>query len=504
MKYVLSVDIGTTAIKGALVGSDGRIYGSAVSEYPLLTRPTGEVEQDIGVYEGAFRQAIAGAVSSAGADASEIACIGLSATGETVVFMDQDGNSLRNVMTWMDTRSLEEAAYLSSLFPREELLRRTGAPSIRPSYLASKILWVKRHEPAIFARTKTFALIKDYFIYKLSGACVSEDSLMCDAGCWDIPTRSYWGGMLAVLGIREGQLPRVVEPGTELGAITERAAAEYGLAPGTRVNVGGMDQACGAIGAGNIRPGTASESTGSALVAVFISDRFRYDPSGALPMFCAGLPRQFMFQPFSTGAIIMKWYRDQFCREEREAAAAAGVSAYQLIDREVEQVPAGSEGLILLPFFQGSGSPEVNKRAKGVYYGITAAHTRAHFGRAIMEGLAMALRRMVEAAGPLGAQAAEIRSLGGGAKSGVWCQIKADVLGIPVKVVAGSENTACMGAAMLAGAAVGMWPSVQHAVDKFVSISEVYLPNPAVSPVYQKNYEKYLEISRALNHTFTG
>lgn len=502
-QYILSVDIGTTAIKGAVIGEDGVIRGSKTSEYELITLPTGEVEQSMAVYERAFREAVAGAMAGAGVDKSEVACLGFSATGETVVCMDGEGRALRNVMAWMDTRSIREAEDLTGLFPREELLRRTGAPSIRPSFLASKILWVKRHEPEIFARTRTFAFIKDYFIQKLFGTCVSEDSLMCDAGCWDIPSRRYWAGMLEAIGIEESRLPEVVEPGTELGVITAAAAAEYGLDPRTRINVGGMDQACGAVGAGNLRPGVVSESTGSALVAVFLSDSFRYDPSGAIPMFCAGLPGQYMFQPFSTGAIIMKWYRDQFCGEERAAAAAAGLSAYDLMDRAAEKVPAGSEGLILLPYFQGSGSPDVNKKAKGVYYGLTGAHTRAHLARAAMEGLAMALRRMVEATEPLCARTAEIRSLGGGAKSGLWCQIKADVLNIPVKAVKNSESAACMGAAILAGVAAGIWPSAEDAAGRFVEISAIYLPQPRQAEIYRRSYEKYVEISRALDGTFT-
>lgn len=502
MRYVLGIDIGTTSIKGAVVGEDGKIYGSQASEYTLITLPAGEVEQSIEVYERAFRDAIAGAIAAAAVQPAEITCMGLSATGETEVFLDKNGRSLRNVMAWMDTRAIQEAEYLTSLFSRDELLRRTGAPAIRPSYLAARILWVREHEPEIFRNTKKIVLIKDYFIHKLFGEYISDDSLMCDVGYWEIPTRDYWDEMLAILGISRKQLPEVREPGEELGTITAAAAQEYGLDPHMKINLGGMDQACGAIGAGNIEPGIISESTGSAMVAVFICNKFQYDPSGAIPMFCAGLPQQYMFQPFSTGAIIMKWYRDQFCDAEKAAALAAGCSAYTLIDDAVARVPAGSDGLILLPYFQGAGSPEINKKAKGVYYGLTSAHTKAHFGRAIMEGVAMALRRMVDAAEPLCSKALEIRSLGGGAKSGIWCQIKADVLGLPVKVLAESESTPCIGAAILAGAATGIWPNVKYAVDQFTTIAKTYVPNLKNLEIYDQSYAKYLEISRALDSTF--
>lgn len=502
MKYILSVDIGTTAIKGAVIGEDGTILGSATSEYVLITLPDGGVEQSIQVYESAFRSAISRAIENAGVPVSQIICLGFSATGETVVFLGKEGKVLRNVMAWMDTRSLAEAEYLTGLFSKDEILRRTGAPTFRPSFISSKILWVKNHEPELFASVEKFAFIKDYFLYRLTGRLASEDSLMCDAGCWDIQTRGYWKEVLDVLEIRENQLPEIVLPGEDLGCITPQAAEDFGLHPGTRINAGAMDQACGALGAGNNRPGIVSESTGSALVSVFISDRFTYDPSGAIPLFCAGLPGQYMFQPFSTGAIILKWYRDQFCSCEKEMEALAGVNAYTLIDKEAEKVPAGSDGLILLPYFQGSGSPIVNKRAKGVFYGLTTGHTKGHFARAIMEGLAMALRHMVEAAAPLSGEVREVRSLGGGAKSRVWCQIKADVLGVPVKVLSNSESIPCLGAAMIAGAAAGLWPSVQVAADRFVSVSETYYPIPENKAAYDTAFAQYLAVGSALNTVY--
>lgn len=485
-----------------MFGEDGVLYGHCTSEYALVTQPTGEVEQSIDVYEEAFREALRGAIMNANAKPEEIKCLGFSATGETVVFMDEKGRALRNVMAWMDTRALTEAEYLTSLFHADEILQKTGAATFRPSFLASKTLWVKRHEPEIYAASAKIGLIKDYFLLKLTGHFVSEDSLMCDAGYWEIPSRRYWTEVLDVLGIREENLPEVIRPGKELGLITAQAAEEYGLCSDMKINVGGMDQACGAIGAGNIRPGIVSESTGSALVSVFISDCFVYDPTGEIPLFCAGLPGQYMFQPFSTGAIVMKWFRDQFCECEKQIESASGINAYTLIDREIKATNAGNDGLILLPYFQGSGSPVTNKRAKGVYYGITANHTRANFARAIMEGLAMALRHMVEATEPLSGRATEIRSLGGGAKSRVWCQIKADVLGVPVKVIAQSESAPCMGAAILAGVANGIWPSVEAAVDRFVSFSEVFVPREENRAVYDRTYAKYIEISKALDSTF--
>ena len=209
-----------------------------------------------------------------------------------------------------------------------------------------------------------------------------------------------------------------------------------------------------------------------------------------------------MYQPYCTGAMITKWFRDAFCEKEKEIEKETGLNAYTQMDVLVESIDPGADGLIMLPYFQGSGIPELNEKASGVYYGINAGHTRGHFVRAIMEGLAIALKRMLECEKALGATMDEIRSLGGGSKSKAWCQIKADILGIPVKVVENSGSTPCMGCAILAGVANGIWESVEDAAEKFVSIKETYYPNSENAKVYGEIYKKYEEITSVLNPTF--
>ena len=200
--------------------------------------------------------------------------------------------------------------------------------------------------------------------------------------------------------------------------------------------------------------------------------------------------------------MITKWFRDAFCEKEKELEKETGLNAYTQMDELVESTPPGADGLIMLPYFQGSGIPELNEKASGVYYGINAGHTRGHFIRAIMEGLAIALKRMLECEKELGAAMDEIRSLGGGSKSKAWCQIKADILGIPVKVIKNSGSTPCMGCAILAGVANGIWTSIEDAAEKFVEIKETYYPNPENAEVYEETYQKYVEITNALNPTF--
>lgn len=502
MKYILGIDIGTTAIKAAVVGEDGIVHGSASSEYALTTLPTGEVEADLQFYIDAFGDAIRCAVKKSGANKEDIKCVGFSSTAETCVFLDENYQPLCKVIAWMDTRGIREAEYLSAHFDQRDIISKVGFDNFYAIHPVSKILAVKNKNPEIFAATRMFSQIKDYFIYVLTGKFITEASVASDHGFFDITNRCYWQEMLDFVGMDRRYLPELTEPGAEIGTITPEAAEKYGLSPDTRINVGAFDQACGAIGAGNIMPGIASESTGSALVTVATIDHLNPDSKGDVPTLCSGIPDKYMYQPYCTGSMIMKWYRDAFCEQEKKLEAETGLNAYTQMDEMVKATAPGADGLIMLPYFQGSGIPDLNEKASGVFYGVSASHTRGHFIRAIMEGLAIALKRMVECEEKLGATMTEMRSLGGGSQSKVWCQIKADILGAPVKVISNSENTACMGCAILAGVANGIWPSLEEATERFVSIQETYYPNPEHAAVYAAAYDKYVEISNALNPTF--
>ena len=502
MRHILGIDIGTTAIKAAVIGEDGKVYGEETSEYVLTTLPSGEVEADLKLYEDAFAGAIRGAVKNSGMDKKDIKCVGFSSTAETCVFLDEKNQPLCKVIAWMDTRGTKEAQYLSEHFEKKDIISKVGFDDFYAIHPISKILAVKNKSPEIFEKTRMFAQIKDYFVYVLSGKFITEDSVASDHGFFDITNRCYWKEMLDFIGIDSKYLPELVEPGQEIGTITAAAAETFGLDPDTKINVGAFDQACGAIGAGNIKPGIASESTGSALVTVATIDELSADSTGEVPTLCSGIPGKYMYQPYCTGAMITKWFRDAFCEKEKQIEQQTGLNAYTQMDELVKTTPPGADGLIMLPYFQGSGIPELNEKASGVYYGIHAGHTRGHFIRAIMEGLAIALKRMLECEKELGATMDEIRSLGGGSKSKAWCQIKADILEIPVKVIKNSGSTPCMGCAILAGVANGIWPSVEKATERFVEIEETYEPNPGNAEIYAETYRKYVEISKALNPTF--
>jgi xylulokinase len=263
-----------------------------------------------------------------------------------------------------------------------------------------------------------------------------------------------------------------------------------------------MDQALAALGAANTHPGLVTESTGGALAIVATLDRPLFDPTSRIPCHYHALPDAYYLLPWcQTAGMALRWFRDVFGEGEQEEARSSGGDAYDLLTAGAARVPPGSEGLVALPHLAGAACPEFNPAARGVWFGIGLHHTRAHFVRAILEAVAYMLRRNLELLGNLGVPAQEIRALGGGARSPLWNQIKADVLGVPVVTVA-SQEVACLGAAILAGAAVGLYPSPQAAAEELVSIKERWQPDPANKPTYDHGYEKYVRLYDSVEGLF--
>ena len=498
MRYLLGADLGTTAIKVALFDEKGKKISDSTQEYMLYTPTPLIVELGAEVYWNAFKTGVAESLKQAGVAAEDIVSLSISAQGETLLLLDKDGKPLRNAIVWMDNRAQEESDDLEKHFSNETIHSITGQVAMLAMWPAAKILWLKNHERQVFDDAMKFLLVEDYFFYRLSGKFFGEGSLWCSTIMWDINTKRYWPEMLDYLGVREEQLPEIVESGTPLGKILPEVARELGLSPDTELVMGALDQACGAIGVGNVRVGIFSESTGAALAVVAVVDKPVFDENREMPCFYYGIPDMYMIHAFTTGGIVFKWLRDSFCSEELAIAERTGVDAYAFMDMEAMTVPAGSDGLVVLPHFQGSGPPDSDQKAKGVVYGLSLNHTKAHMIRAFMEAVAMNMCRMIEATSATGIEITEIRSHSGGAKSPVWCQIKADAAGIPVHTMKNTADAACLGAAVLAGVASGIWKSVPEAMDSIVEEDKVYMPDPGNKKVYDNLYNSYKELMAVL------
>ncbi len=493
MDAILAVDLGTTALKCALHDAHGRVLAKATEEYQLITPDPLSVEMDVETYWQAFKAAVAKVLKESAAPLSAIKSLGISAQGETLILVDSAGRPLRRAIVWLDNRAQAEADELGERFGHRAAYEITGQVRLVPTWPAAKILWLRRHEPEVVARTAKFLLIEDYFLHRLTGEYVCEGSLVTSTCYWNFKTRQWWPEMLAALEIRDDQLPRLCESGVPVGQLRPEAAEELGLSPHTIACTGALDQACGAIGVGNIRPGIFSENTGAALAICATVNQPTLDPNDQMPCHYHGVPGLYMEHTFTGGGMVLRWFRDEFAQLERQVAQASGQDAYDFMGAEAAQVSPGCEGLVMLPHLQGAMAPEANPKARGVFYGFTLRHGRNHFTRAIMEAVGFIVRRNIEVIEGLGIPVNEIHALGGGARSRVWKQMEADITQRPVLTTT-NEEAATLGAAILAGKAVGLYASIEEAAEQMVQIKDRFEPQPANRTVYDEAYRTYVRL----------
>jgi sugar (pentulose or hexulose) kinase len=497
METLLAFDLGTTALKCALHDLQGNVIAKASEEYQLITPDADSVEMEVETYWQAFKSALGRVLQQAGADPAGIRALGISAQGETLILVDRDGRPLRRAIVWLDNRAQKEADELGEKFGQRPAYEITGQVKLVPTWPASKILWIRKHEPQVFEKTAKFLLIEDYFLHRLTGEYVCEGSLVTSTCYWNFRTRAWWPEMLEALGITAGQLPEYRESGEVVGKVLPEVAAELGLSPKTVACTGALDQACGAIGVGNVGPGIFSENTGAALAICASVKQATLDPRDQMPCHYHGIPGLYMLHTFTSGGIVMRWFRDEFAQMEMAVGKAGGLDAYDLLGSEAARVPAGCEGLVMLPHLQGAMAPESNPKAAGVFYGFTLRHGRSHFARAIMESVCFIVRRNIEVIEGMGVPVGEIRALGGGARSRVWKQIEADITGRPVLTTA-NEEAATLGAAILAGKAVGLYASVDEAVRQMVQVRDRFEPTAANAPVYAEAFKTYVDLYNSL------
>lgn len=500
--YILGIDIGTTSLKAAVFDHSGVKKADAVVEYSLLTPQANIVEVPCEVYMNSIRKCMQVIAAQNSVDTRMINVVGFSVQGETLCFVDEEGSPLCNAIVWMDNRGGKQAEELRKKFGDELCYKITGQVSFESNWPVSKILWMKQNQPEIFKATKKFLLLEDYIIYLLTGKYVAEGSLLTSTEYWDISTKKYWPEILEYMGLDESYFPEVRESGEAVGTILPEMAELLGISRDALITTGTLDQAAGAIGVGNIYPGIFSENIGAALAICIPTKTLTYDPNRQMPVHYFAMPDTYMMHTFTTGGMCLRWFRDGFCQDEMAMQELTGLDAYDLIGREVAKVPAGADGLLMLPHLQGSLAPDVNLNAKGVFYGMTLQHKKPHFARAIMESLGYLICRNLEAIEAMGLEVKEIRTMGGGSKSDVWNQIKADITGKTLNVTYSSQDTACLGAAILAGKAAGVFADISSAVDSMVRIRRSFVPDPDNRHMYDRQYLKFKMLFNSLTELF--
>ena len=498
---ILTLDVGTTAVKACVFSPALERLGFAAEEYDLTTTESGFVELDPEVYWAASVRVARKAMAVSGIDPLRIAALGVTSQGETLIPVDVDGRPVRAAIVWLDTRADNEADRLRMAFPDDRFHRTTGIPELGPSCPVAKILWIKEREPEIYARTSRFLLLLDFLLFRLTGRFVTDKCILSSTGYFDIHGGEYWPEMLAALGTESDRLPEILDCGSQAGRVLLEPACDLGIAIGTPVVTAGMDQAASALGAGNVTEGIVTETTGTALVVAATVEKPSYGCSVRVNVMRHAIEGLFLVLPYNqTAGMVLKWFKDEFCQDLVRPCAEAGHSVYACIDALAAGVAPLCGGLLVIPHFMGMLTPEVVPSVRGAFFGVGLDTTRAHFARAILEGIAFMLRENLALLASMGIDARELRSLGGGSKSDLWCRIKAEVSRLDVHAMA-QEESASLGAAMLAGLRLGMFGTVTEATE-VVASCRIFHPDPVLERIYEHGFLQYRKLLAAVRPMF--
>ena len=501
MRYFIGVDIGTSGTKTILVDESGRIIARAMWDYPLYAPKPLWSEQDPHDWRAASFGTIRQVLESSGIDAGDVAGVGLSGQMHGSVFLDAGGNVIRPAILWNDQRVQAQCDWMTETVGVKTLTEEISNP-VLTGFTAPKILWLRDHEPANYARIAKVLLPKDYIRYCLTGEYASEVSDASGTALFNVRKRNWSDEVLGRVGIPREWMPPTYESPEISGKISESAAAQCGLKVGTPVVGGGGDQAAGAVGNGIVESGIVSAVTGTSGVVFAYSDAPVVDPGLRLHTFCHAVPGKWhlMGVMLSAGGSL-QWYRDTFCQPEKALAPFLGRDPYDLISDEAARVAPGSEGLIFLPYLTGERTPYPDANARGVFFGLTRRSDRTHTARAVLEGVTYGLRDSFEIMHSMGVPISEVRASGGGAKSPLWRQIQADVTGYAHVVIDVDEGPA-LGAALLAAVGTGTYASVEEACRATIRIKERTEANLATKAIYDEYYKVYQSLYPLLKPAF--
>jgi len=491
---LLGIDLSTTGAKALLIDREGRVVSSATTPLNLFTPHPLWSEQDPREWWEATVNSIAQALAAASASGETVEAIGLTGQMHGLVLLDDDGQVLRPAILWNDQRCGAECDEIRTRVRREELVQITGNDALT-GFTAPKILWVEKHEPEVYRRIRHVLLPKDYIRYKLTGVLAMDKADGSGTMLFDLHKRTWSSRILNALNLSADWLPPTFEGHETTGEVTREAAELTGLRAGTPVVAGGGDQSAQAVGVGVVRPGTMAVTLGTSGVVFAATESALIEPAGRLHAFCHAVAgRWHLMGVMLSAAGSLQWYRDKFAHDRSFA---------EIVD-EAAQVPAGSEGLIFLPYLSGERTPHPDPLARGAWIGLTTRHGQAHLTRSILEGVAFGLKDMFCLMRDVGLGAVDqIRVSGGGAKSSLWRQILADTLGAELVTVNTTEGAA-FGAALLAGVGIGAWPNVDTACAETIAIADRVSPNPATASTYQSMYEQYEQLYPALKSTFAA
>ena len=490
---VIGIDCSTTAAKAVVFDKSGRAIAEGRVPFNLSSPQPGWGEQDPVDWWRSLTMAIESACRTI--DAKRVAALSIAHQRETFVCLDADGQALRPAILWLDTRAREEIA----AYGNAKIHEVTGKP---PNTATSwyKLLWLKKHEPEVLARTRWVCDVQAYIVHCLTGRWRTSYGSVDPMGLLDLRSFALSGELLRQAGLTPEQIPEIYAPGDQLSTLQDNAAAAFGLTPGLPVIAGTGDGQAAGLGANITAPGAAYLNLGTGIVSGTFSKDYHW--SHEFRTMSSAVPGTYMPETFIGGGTFnISWFVEQFS-DISPRPFGLDVSAEGILELAAAKLPAGSEGLLALPYLSGALSPYWDSNARGLFLGLSARHGKAHLYRAMLEGLAMEQRLSTSGAElALGAPIERMRVMGGGSRSPLWCQIFADILKRPVEVTRETETT-CLGAGMMAAAGVGLYASIGEAAAAMSGVRQVYQPDEPASAAYDRLYGVYRQLYPALRETF--
>ncbi|HWS56726.1 MAG TPA: xylulokinase [Pyrinomonadaceae bacterium] len=495
----LGIDVGTGGSRAVLINPEGRVVASATVEHaPFASPRAGWAEQEAADWWRASSAAARAALSQDGARGTEVGAVGLTGQMHGAVLLDEGGRPLRPSIIWCDQRTDAQCRALTERVGASRLIELTCNPALT-GFTLPKMLWVREAEPEVWARARAVLLPKDYVRLRLTGERATDVADASGTLLFDVAARTWSREMMEAAGIDERMLPRAFESHEVTGRVSRGGAEATGLREGTPVVAGAGDQAAGAVGMGIVRPGSVSATVGTSGVVFAATDRPALDPRGRVHTFCHAVPGRWHVMGVTQGAgLSLRRFRDQF-----GAGREDGRDPYERLIEEAAGAPAGADGLLWAPYLMGERTPHLDPHARAALVGLTAAHTRAHVVRALLEGVAFSLRDTFEIFKEMGVPAEAVRVGGGGARSALWRRIQAGAYGRAVETVE-TEEGAAYGAALLAGVGAGAWAGVDEACRAVVRAAARVEPGEGEAEFYARRYEAFRRLYPALKMIEAG
>lgn len=503
MRYLLGVDLGTSGTKTVLFDENGQTLASKTIEYPLLQPKNGWAEQDPKFWYDATIDSIKSVLQTSKVNSEDVVALSIAGQMHGLVMLDKNGKVLRNSILWCDARTQKQCDEITALVGKQRLIEINANPALT-GFTAPKILWVRENEPEIYKECATILLPKDYVRYMLTGEKAMEISDASGTNLLDITNRVWSDEILEKLSIEKSLMPPIIESSAIAGHITKEIAALTGLKEGTIVAGGAGDNAAAALGTGVCKEGDAFVTLGTSGVIFAHTNKPSIDPLGRVHTFCAAVKNSWTVMSCTLAAgLSLRWTRDELYSFEKDAEAAKGNDVYNLMTENASKIPVGADGLVYLPYLMGERSPVLDPNARGVFFGLTARHTKSHMTRAVLEGITLSQRHNLDVLHQMDINPVNLTACGGGAQSPFWRQLLADILQCKIVTTTSKEGPA-LGAAILAGVAAGVFESVEQGCAKLVKMSEKFSDtNKDNAAKYDEVYKMYSFLYPTLRPAFS-